>query len=120
MIDKSVRPRIAIGHVLLSGADLPALAAFYAEVGMRPVVAMEHMAIVELRGGTHIVISPGPAGQGELDLMVDDIDETREIFMAAGAEVSEIRRGNPHDRFHTTDPEGNKLVVLSSHVTGTV
>lgn len=120
MKNSSGPPRFAIGHVPLAGQDIQALAAFYTEIGMRLVVDLGHMAIIELRGGTHIILQSGPTGQGSLDLMVDKIDETREIFIAVGAAVTDISRGTPHDRFDTVDPEGNKLVVWSSHAVGEV
>jgi len=87
---------------------------------MRMVVDLDHLAIVELRGGTHIVIQPGSAGQGSLDLIVDDIDETRDVLISAGAEATGIKRGNPHDQFNSTDPEGNALIIRSNHAIGIV
>ena len=113
MPDPTGRPRFAIGHISLAASDISALATFYSSIGMRLVVDLGHMAIVELRGGTHIVIHSGSPGEGTLDLIVDDIDETREVFVALGTGVTDIERGNPHDRFDTTDPEGNQLIVLS-------
>jgi len=118
--DASGRPRFAIGHVSLAAADVLALAKFYTATGMRLVVDLGHMAIVELRGGTHIVIQSGPSGTGSLDLIVDDIDETRDLFIELGAVATDIVRGNPHDRFDTTDPEGNELIVRSNHAVGVV
>ncbi len=120
MSDPTSRPRFAIGHVALVADDVSALAAFYAATGMRLVVDFGHMAIVELRGGTHIVIHQGEPGKGSLDLIVDDIDQTHEHFVALGAAVTDIVRGNPHDRFDTTDPEGNELIVRSNHAVGVV
>ena len=95
-------------------------ASFYIEIGMRPVVTMGHMAIIELLGGTHIVISSGPAGGQQLDLIVDDIDETSAIVAAANGTPSEIRRGSPHSTFVATDPEGNQLTIHSTHAIGPV
>ena len=48
------------------------------------------------------------------------IDATREDFLAEGFDATPITRGSPHDRFITTDPEGNRLVVASSHAMGPV
>ena len=114
------RPRFSIGHVSMTAANVDAMTAFYTSIGMRHVVNMGRMAIVELRGGTHLVIQSGEAGVATLDLMVDDIDDTRSVMQAAGAAPTEIQRGNPHDRFLATDPEGNQLVVASSHAMGPV
>lgn len=114
------RPRFGIGHVMLPANNAAVLMDFYTAVGMRLIVDMGRTAIVELRGGTHIVIHSGEGGSTSLDLIVDDIDETRAVMAAAGAEVSAITRGNPHDQFVATDPEGNTVVVNSNHAMGPV
>ena len=113
-------PRFGIGHVSMAATDIDLLADFYETIGMRLVVNMGRMAILELRGGTHLVLSPGDAGTATLDLIVDDIDGTRMIMDAAGADPGSIQRGNPHDRFTATDPEGNTLLVYSNHAIGPV
>ena len=114
------RPRFGIGHVSITAADVVLLAGFYERIGMRHVVNLGRMAILELRGGTHLVVSAGSGGDATLDLIVDDIDDTRTLLDAAGAEPGEIQRGNPHDRFVATDPEGNTLLVYSNHAIGPV
>lgn len=118
--DTLERPRFAIGHVNLTAGDVAALNDWYVEIGMRPVVLFERMAIIELAGGTHIVIAAGAAGGQDLDFIVDDIDETHAVLAAAGANPSAIRRGSPHDSFDATDPEGNRLAVHSTHAIGPV
>ena len=118
--ERAERPRFAIGHVGLSAGDVATLTDFYVDVGMRSVVSFDHMAIVELLGGTHIIFSAGESGGQHLDLIVDDIDETHAVLAAAGASPSEIRRGSPHDTFSATDPEGNRLTVHSTHAIGPV
>ena len=114
------RPRFALGHLALTGADIDNLTDFYESIGMRLVVRLGSMSIIELRGGTHIIIRSGPVGDATLDFIVDDIDETRAVLEAAGAEPTTIRRGSPHDMFTATDPEGNTLVVNSNHAMGPV
>ncbi len=114
------RPAVAIGHVPLTGDDIGELARFYRSIGLRKVVRLPGVAILELRGGTHLAITRGPAGSTTLDLMVDDVDATRDRFLALGAEPTEIRRAGPHRLFTAPDPEGNTLVVNSSHVAGPV
>ena len=118
--EQDIRPRFALGHMSVSAANTDGLADFYTAIGMRQVVKMGRMAIVELRGGTHIVFHAGESGVSSLDLMVDDIDETHALLKAHGATPSAIKRGNPHDSFTATDPEGNGLVVHSSHAMGPV
>ncbi len=114
------RPRFAIGHVSLPAGDVDAVADFYERLGMRSVARMKGMAILELRGGTHIVVSDRGQPVGRLDLMVDDVDETRALMAEAGADPSEITSGGVHRTFTATDPAGNELVVNSSHVMGPV
>lgn len=115
------RPRVAIGHIGLSANDVQSLAAFYSNLGTRLVLSSPGMAIVELRGGTHIVVQAGGHRPGRsLDLMVDDIDDLHRDLQAAGAEPTQIVRGNPHDRFTAVDPEGNRLHLSSSHAMGPV
>ena len=114
------RPRFGIGHVAITATDVDTMTGFYTAIGMRLVVNMGSMSIVELRGGTHLIIQSGEPGAASLDLIVDDIDETRTVLEAQGASPSVIQRGNPHDRFVATDPEGNTLVVNSNHAIGAV
>ncbi len=114
------RPAVAIGHIPLTGDDLSSLTTFYRSLGLRKVVRLPGVAILELRGGTHLAISRGAAGAGALDLMVDDVDATRQLLAGLGAEPTAIRRAGPHRTFTATDPEGNTLVINSSHVAGPV
>ena len=114
------RPRFGIGHMAITAADVDTMTNFYTAIGMRLVVNMGRMSIVELRGGTHLIIQSGEPGVATLDLIVDDIDETRAVLEAEGSSPSVIQRGNPHDRFIATDPEGNTLVVNSNHAIGEV
>lgn len=114
------RPRFGIGHMAVTAADVDTMTEFYVAIGMRLVVNMGRASIVELRGGTHLIIQSGEPGVASLDFIVDDIDETRAVLEAEGASPSTIQRGNPHDRFIATDPEGNTLVVNSNHAIGAV
>lgn len=113
------RPRFGIGHVGLGVTDVSRAADFYTDIGLRLVVNMGRAAIVELRGGTHVILQQGDGG-GSLDLIVDDIDETHALLAEAGADPSAIQRGNPHDRFTATDPAGNVLIINSNHAMGPV
>jgi len=114
------RPRFGIGHVSVPSNDIDRMASFYSDIGMRLVVNMGRAAIVELRGGTHIVFHQGNGGTSSLDLIVDDIEETWSLLEGAGANPGPIRRGSPHDQFLATDPDGNTLVINSNHAMGPV
>lgn len=114
------RPRFAICHVSMTAADVELVANFYTTIGMRLIMSTKRMAIVELQGGTHIVIAQGGAGVNRLDLMVNDIDDTHSVMVSVSASPSNIRRGSPHDSFTATDPEGNRLDIHSNHAMGLV
>ncbi len=114
------RPRFGIGHLSMTATDVSALTAFYGRIGMRVVVDTDGFAILELRGGTHLILQPGPAGQGTLDLIVGDIDDTHRVLDEAGGRPGRITRGFPHDRFTARDPEDNVLFVNSDHSIGPV
>lgn len=113
-------PRFAVGHLAIEVDDVDRLTDFYTSVGLRFVVNIGRASILELRGGTHLILQAGRGGQATLDVIVDDIDETHAVLQTAGADVTSIRRGNPHDRFVATDPEGNTLMVNSTHAIGLV
>jgi len=76
------RPLAAVGHVTLKVTDVPRAADFYSRLGLRMVTARDSMAILELRGGTHLLLfrARGTPRRGRIrsfDLMVDDVDTLR-------------------------------------------
>jgi len=117
------RPAVWIGHVTLSVSDVGRSASFWRSLGLREVETNEDIAVLELRGGTHLVLLPGepqPAGQEPFDLMVDDLDATHANWSERSLPVGQVRRGRVHDSFQLTDPDGYVVHVLSSHVVGAV
>ena len=118
------RPLLWTGHVFLHTADLAAAARFYEQIGMRVVAVMEHLAALEMRGGTHLLLRPEPEqvvpGPVDWDLMVDDLDLTHDKWQAEGIAVTEIVMESPHRRFDVTDPDGHVIVVRDTHVVGPV
>jgi catechol 2,3-dioxygenase-like lactoylglutathione lyase family enzyme len=119
------RPALWTGHLVLRGTDPGRSGAFYEKLGMRPVFVRGDFAIMELRGGTHLVIRKDPESPGEpaaFDFMVEDLDGTHEAWAAMGVEVSAIARDERdiHWMFTVTDPDGNTVVVNDSHVVGNV
>jgi catechol 2,3-dioxygenase-like lactoylglutathione lyase family enzyme len=110
---------------VLYGRDPAESAAFYQKLGFRPVAVMEAFAVLELRGGTHLVVrrDPGAAGgPASFDLMVEDLDATRDRWQEMGVTVSEIGKDDLaiHRIFTVADPDGTVLVVNDSHVIGPV
>jgi len=96
--------------------------AFFASLGMRALQIGREIAILELRGGTHLVIFPGdpppPGSPAPFDLMVDDLDEAHARFAAAGLAPSAVEEGTIHRAFKLAAPSGHLVVVNSSHVSG--
>jgi hypothetical protein len=89
---------------------------------MRMVEQNPHVGVLELRGGTHLVLVPGtPApGGAPFDLMVEDLDATHAAWKADGLDVSPIEHGRIHDAFTVPDPDGYVVTVNSTHVVGPV
>ena len=114
------RPRLAVGHVSLEVEDVGEAYAFFVRHGMRDIVERENFGVLELRGGTHLVLERAagpvePGGKAPFDLMVDDIDAARAEFEGAGVVATEIARGRIHDTFHIDGPGGYRFAVTSSH-----
>jgi catechol-2,3-dioxygenase len=117
------RPPVWIGHARLTVSDLGRSAEFWRTVGMREIERNEHVAVLELRGGTHLVLLPGtPSGNTDapFDLMVEDLEATHAQWERDGLDVSPIERGRIHSAFVLRDPDGNHVTVNSSHVVGDV
>ena len=114
------RPRLAVGHVNLEVEDVGGACAFFVRHGMRDIFTGEDFGVLELRGGTHLVLSRAkraiePGRKAPFDLMVDDIDEARAEFTSTGVTATEITRGRIHDTFHIEGPSGYGFAVTSSH-----
>jgi catechol 2,3-dioxygenase-like lactoylglutathione lyase family enzyme len=123
--DADARPAVAIGHVVLEVADPRRAAAFYRALGLRPVVGRAALAILELRGGTHLLLfrrrgkaKPGPVRA--FDFMVDDVDAAHAAAARARLRPTAIGAdaGIGHRWFEVADPDGHQLRVFSSHTQG--
>ena|SRR5215213_924082 len=122
---KSKRPSVAIGHVILHARDVTASAEFYSALGLRLIVKRSELAILELRGGTHLLLfeAKGEPRAGPIrsfDFMVDEITATRASLEEAGMELTPLRDDHisGHQMFEVTDPDGNAVTILSSHTEG--
>jgi len=106
---------------------------------LRPIGIFPDVAIIELRGGTHILLfnkndelpfslSPSHLGQRgdfsseRLDLMIDsksrsDLELYRTALMENGLSVDEIAPDQffGHYYFRLADPDGNGITVNTSH-----
>jgi hypothetical protein len=116
------RPAVAVGHVRLPCADVSEAAHWLETAGLRPIVQMDDLAVLELRGGTHVVVrkteAPAPGTLAPFDLMVDDIDATHGDYAAKGLSPTPIQRGRIHDSFTVPGPSGWTFTVNSSHASG--
>ena len=118
-----MRPPVAVGHVRLNVLDVGAAARWLETVGLRPIVTMDQLAVLELRGGTHVVVRQGdpqpvPGAGAPFDLMVDDIDATHRDYATKGLSPSPIERGRIHDSFSLPGPDGWAFTINSSHASG--
>jgi hypothetical protein len=117
------RPPVAVGHVRLPTSNVASTAQWLESVGLRPVFEDADLAVLELRGGTHVVVrtteeAPKAGAAAPFDLMVDDIEVARRDYAAKGLGPSDITRGRIHDSFHLTGPDGYDFTVNSSHAGG--
>ena len=115
------RPPVWVGHVYLSVKDAPAAARWLETVGLRRIVVRDDAAVMEMRGGTHVVVRPGatPGGTAPFDLMVDDLDAAHREYAEKGLAPSPIRQRQwryDHNSFELLGPDGWVFTVYSSHV----
>lgn len=119
------RPPVAIGHVRLVVTDVSKATEFFLKLGLRHITQSDEFAVLELRGGTHLVIrkTSEPISSGTnapFDLMVDDILTARQTFTDWGLTASEITIGRVHKSFVLTGPDGYLITITSSHTGGRV
>jgi catechol 2,3-dioxygenase-like lactoylglutathione lyase family enzyme len=139
---KANQPIAAFGHFAMKVNDVDASYEFYSELGLRPFGKFPGMAIIELRGGTHILllekegelpfsIESSHLGQRgaffneRLDLMIDgksrdDLESFRATLIEKGLVVDAIAPDQffGHDYFQLTDPDGNGITFYTSHTDG--
>jgi catechol 2,3-dioxygenase-like lactoylglutathione lyase family enzyme len=128
-------PPVAVGHLSLTVADLDASYRFYADLGLRTFDKDAAMAIMELRGGAHLLLfqhggaedgtTDGPfdaAKAGAIDLMIagrsrEELEAFRSRLVDGGHAPEAIpdRRFFGHYVFKARDPDGNEVTVSTSH-----
>jgi hypothetical protein len=119
------RPPVWVGHVYLSVKDVRSAAQWLETVGLRRIVVRDEAAVLEMRGGTHVIVRPAPesGGTAPFDLMVDDLDAAHGDYAEQGLSPSPIRLRQArydHDSFELAGPSGWVFTVYSSHVAGPV
>ena len=115
------RPPVWIGHMFLATTDVEKTATFMRKLGMRDIFQSESNVVLELRGGTHLLLEPtdDPIALGTkapFDLMVDDIDASHEKFEELGLSPSTIEEDRFHRSFTILDPSGYEITLNSSQV----
>jgi hypothetical protein len=120
--EKDLRPPVWVGHIVLETDRMEASEEFMRKIGMRSIVSRPEVAVLELRGGTHLVLIAKPevlASEAPFDLMVADLQATRQYFIEIGLEPTPIERASfDHERFSLREPAGHLITFFSSHVGG--
>jgi hypothetical protein len=120
--ENDLRPPVWVGHVILETDRLEETAKFMRKIGMRPIVKRPDVAVLEMRGGTHLVLVAKvevTAGDAPFDLMVEDLQATRQYFIGLGLEPTPIESASfDHERFLLREPAGHLITFFSSHVAG--
>jgi catechol 2,3-dioxygenase-like lactoylglutathione lyase family enzyme len=130
----AAKPPVGVGHMALTVADVEASHRFYTTLGLRIIGRADDMSILELRGGTHLLLFQrgGPsagaespfdqAAPGAIDLMIEgrtfeELDTYRAALIAGGVQPDPIsdKRYFGHYIFKTRDPDGNEVTVSTSH-----
>ena len=123
MNENDQRPGVAVAHVVLETDRMEESAQFMQTIGMRPIFLGPQVSVLELRGGTHLILmhkSKIAPGDSPFDLMVDNIHATHERFVSLGLSPSpiEARPAIDHEVFFVREPAGHVFTVFSSHVSG--
>lgn len=117
------RPLVALAHVVLETDRMEQSAQFMQTIGMRPFFLGPQVSVLELRGGTHLILmlkGKVAGGDAPFDLMVDNIRATHERFTSLGLSPSpiEARPAIDHEVFTVREPAGHVITIFSSHVSG--
>ena len=134
-----VDSELAVAHLVFKVADLESSCEFYSNLGIPPFAVEERVAIIELRGGTHLLLLEVDqlAGEGvaesltgqfherfaeQFDLMikgkgVNELKEYRSELISRGIAAGEIPDETffGHHLFCVKDPDGNGITIYTSH-----
>jgi catechol 2,3-dioxygenase-like lactoylglutathione lyase family enzyme len=134
-----VDPELAVAHLVFKVADLKTSCQFYSNLGLPPFFIEGKIAIIELRGGTHLVLLEVDqlAGEGivesltgqfheqlseRFDLMIkgkglNDLKKYRSELISRGIAGGEIPNESffGHHLFCVKDPDGNGITIYTSH-----
>jgi catechol-2,3-dioxygenase len=131
---------LAVAHLVFKVADLKTSCQFYSNLGIPPFFTDEEVAIIELRGGTHLILLSvdSMAGEGvaesltgqfhkrfaeRFDLMikgkgVNELKTYRSELISRGIAAGEIPDETffGHHLFCVKNPDGNGITIYTSHL----
>ena len=134
-----VDSELAVAHLVFKVADLKSSCQFYSNLGLPPFTIDDKVAIIELRGGTHLLLLEVDqlAGEGvaesltgqfhkrfseQFDLMikgngVNELKKYRSELISRGIAAGEIPDETffGHHLFCIKDPDGNGITIYTSH-----
>jgi catechol-2,3-dioxygenase len=134
-----VDSELAVGHLVFKVADLKSSCEFYSNLGIPPFAIEERVSIIELRGGTHLLLLEVDqlAGEGvaesltgqfherfseQFDLMIkgkglNELKKYRLELISRGIAAGEIpdEKFFGHHLFCIKDPDGNGITIYTSH-----
>ena len=134
-----VDSELAVAHLAFKVTDLKSSCQFYSNLGIPPFAIDEKVAIVELRGGTHLLllevdqlagedIAESVTGQfhkrfsEQFDLMIkgkglNELQKYRSELISRGIAAGEIPDETffGHNLFCIKDPDGNGITIYTSH-----
>src|SRR6202161_4465491 len=135
----AVDSELAVGHLVFKVADLKSSCQFSSNRGLPPFAIEEKVAIIELRGGTHLLLLEVDqlAGEGlaesvtgqfhqrfseQFDLMIrgkglSELEHYRLELISRGIAAGEIPDETffGHHLFCIKDPDGNGITIYTSH-----
>ena len=134
-----VDSELAVAHLVLKVADLKSSCQFYSKLGLPPFATDDKVAIIEIRGGTHLLLLSvdEPAGEEiaesltgqfhkrfseQFDLMIegkglDELKKYRLELLSRGIAAGEIPDETffGHHLFCIKYPDGNGITIYTSH-----
>jgi catechol 2,3-dioxygenase-like lactoylglutathione lyase family enzyme len=134
-----VDSELAVAHLVFKVADLKRSCEFYLNLGLPPFAIEEKVAIMELRGGTHLLLLEVDQLAGEdlaesltgqfhnklseqFDLMIEgkslnELRKYRSELISRGIPAGEIPDETffGHYLFCIKDPDGNGITIYTSH-----
>jgi catechol-2,3-dioxygenase len=134
-----VDSELAVAHLVFKVADLKSSCQFYSNLGIPPFAIDEQVAIIELRGGTHLLllevdqmaeedVAQSVTGQfhkrfsEQFDLMIkgkglNELKKYRLELISRGIAAGEIPEETffGHHLFCVKDPDGNGITIYTSH-----